>query len=190
MNLALDRAQKATLLAAGGLDAVLAATRAHPRDAEVQFRALFALINLVIPEHDGGARAAPDVRAAVAAVARAVLDAMAAFPDDEKLVRCGCLVLHNLSLDDPNVGALRAAGVAKPLLAAADSHADADVQRSAHSTMRRRCASKLLTQVMCPSLTRSISVASSIGLPTAAMYSAPLGASGSTWHEHSREVGS
>ena len=68
---------------------------------------------------------------------RYVLGAMAAFPDSEKLVRCGCLVLHNLSLDDGNVPHLLAAGVSLPLQRAARHHKDADVQRSAVSTLRR-----------------------------------------------------
>jgi hypothetical protein len=62
---------------------------------------------------------------------------MATFPGSEKLVRCGCLVLHNLSLDDKNVPHLIGFGVAGPLQRAARSHKDADVQRSAVSTLRR-----------------------------------------------------
>ena len=50
------------------------------------------------------------------------------FPESEKLVRCGCFVLHNLSLDDKNVPHLLAFGVARPL------------QRAAQSQGRRRPA--------------------------------------------------
>ena len=50
VNLALNHQQKLALLALDGLDAVLAAMAHHPSTLEVQFRALFALINFVIPE--------------------------------------------------------------------------------------------------------------------------------------------
>ncbi|KAJ8614472.1 hypothetical protein CTAYLR_000851 [Chrysophaeum taylorii] len=70
-------------------------------------------------------------------VVAAVLDAMTAFPESEKLVRCGCLVLHNLSLRESNIPFLLSAGVSTPLLRAANTHADYDVKRSAQSTLRR-----------------------------------------------------
>ena len=139
VNLALNHQQKLALLALDGLDAVLAAMAHHPTTLEVQFRALFALINLVIPEAGSVSTNTMDCgeNAAHARVVRGVLAAMRHFPESEKLVRCGCLVLHNLSLDESNARRLLDAGVAKPLLVAADSHADADVQRSARSTLRR-----------------------------------------------------
>lgn len=132
VNLALNHDQKLALLRCGGLGVLLEAMRRHGGAREVQFRALFALINLVIPE--AGAAQPPK---AAGAVVDAVLAAIARFPDSEKLVRCGCLVLHNLSLDEANAPCLLDAGVVAPLLRAADSHADADVQRSALSTLRR-----------------------------------------------------
>merc|ERR1712164_3565 len=116
VNLALNHQQKLALLALDGLDAVLAAMAHHPSTLEVQFRALFALINLVIPE--------------AGSVSTNTMDcgehaAMRHFPESEKLVRCVCLVLHNLSLDDKNVPHLIAFGVARPLQRAARSHKDA-----------------------------------------------------------------
>ena len=139
VNLALNHQQKLALLALDGLDAVLAAMAHHPTTLEVQFRALFALINLVIPEAGSVSTNTMDCgeNAAHARVVRGVLAAMRHFPESEKLVRCGCLVLHNLSLDDKNVPHLLAFGVARPLQRAARSHKDADVQRSAVSTLRR-----------------------------------------------------
>ena len=137
VNLALNHQQKLELLKLRGLDRVLDAMESHPRVLEVQFRALFALINLVIPEAGAGYDDDLDLKAANKRVVRYVLGAMAAFPDSEKLVRCGCLVLHNLSLDDGNVPHLLAAGVSLPLQRAARHHKDADVQRSAVSTLRR-----------------------------------------------------
>lgn len=49
VNIALAPAQKAILVKLGGIQATLNAMLRHPFNAEVQFRALFALINLVIP---------------------------------------------------------------------------------------------------------------------------------------------
>ena len=49
VNIALNPRQKRLLVKLGGIQAVADAMRHHPFDAEVQFRALFALINLVIP---------------------------------------------------------------------------------------------------------------------------------------------
>lgn len=136
-----------------GLEAVLASMRSHPCVLEVQFRALFALINLVIPEavanavaHDAHTDASwpsqtrlprPPTRETNDRVVCLVLAAMHHFPESEKLVRCGCLVLHNLSLDESNISDLITQGVSHPLFCAARTHKDVDVQRSAISTLRR-----------------------------------------------------
>lgn len=49
VNIALAPEQKAALVKLGGIQATINAMSRHPFRAEVQFRALFALINLVIP---------------------------------------------------------------------------------------------------------------------------------------------
>jgi hypothetical protein len=49
VNVALAPSQKAVLVKLGGISVVANSMMQHPFDAEVQFRALFALINLVIP---------------------------------------------------------------------------------------------------------------------------------------------
>jgi hypothetical protein len=49
VNIALAPEQKAELVKLGGIQATINAMSRHPFSAEVQFRALFALINLVIP---------------------------------------------------------------------------------------------------------------------------------------------
>jgi hypothetical protein len=49
VNIALAPSQKAELVRLGGIKATCNAMLRHPFSAEVQFRALFALINLVIP---------------------------------------------------------------------------------------------------------------------------------------------
>lgn len=49
VNIALAPAQKAELVKLGGIKATSNAMLRHPFSAEVQFRALFALINMIIP---------------------------------------------------------------------------------------------------------------------------------------------
>merc|ERR1712224_1072082 len=49
VNIALVSEQKAVLVKLGGIQAITNAMHRHPFSAELQFRALFALINLVIP---------------------------------------------------------------------------------------------------------------------------------------------
>ncbi|KAG7350683.1 hypothetical protein IV203_010043 [Nitzschia inconspicua] len=49
VNIALAPEQKAALVKLGGIQATINAMSNHPYSAEVQFRAMFALINLVIP---------------------------------------------------------------------------------------------------------------------------------------------
>lgn len=49
VNVALTPLQKSMLVKLGGLTVTSNAMLQHPFNAEVQFRALFALINLVIP---------------------------------------------------------------------------------------------------------------------------------------------
>lgn len=49
VNIALAPSQKSVLVKLGGIQATTNAMVQHPYNAEVQFRALFALINLVIP---------------------------------------------------------------------------------------------------------------------------------------------
>jgi len=49
VNIALTPSQKAELVKLGGIRVTIDAMKLHPFSAEVQFRALFALVNLVIP---------------------------------------------------------------------------------------------------------------------------------------------
>jgi energy-converting hydrogenase Eha subunit C len=49
VNIALAPSQKTVLVKLGGIGAIASAMLQHPLNAEVQFRSLFALINLVIP---------------------------------------------------------------------------------------------------------------------------------------------
>ena len=52
VNIALIPKQKTMLVKIGGISVVANAMMQHPFNAEVQFRALFALINLVIPSEN------------------------------------------------------------------------------------------------------------------------------------------
>ncbi|KAI2497751.1 hypothetical protein MHU86_16746 [Fragilaria crotonensis] len=120
VNVALAPSQKAVLVKLGGISVVANSMMQHPFDAEVQFRALFALINLVIPSvnlADGEeANANQDLQAAlgevnttsekemlddaVGQIANLVVVAMKNFCASESILNRACLVLHNLSLTD------------------------------------------------------------------------------------------
>jgi hypothetical protein len=106
----------------GGIEVTANAMMEHPFNAEVQFRALFALINLVIPS----VGAAPDGDGDTASQALSedessererldetvdqivglVVTAMKNFCSSEAILNRACLVLHNLSLTQEYHGAL------------------------------------------------------------------------------------
>merc|ERR1712238_366701 len=87
---------------------------AHPRSSEVQFRALFALINLVIPcatsstssttsslvGEIGESSEKENLDESVGQIANLVVVAMKIFCSSEAIMNRACLVLHNLSLND------------------------------------------------------------------------------------------
>lgn len=116
VNIALAPAQKAELVKLGGINATLNAMHRHPFSAEVQFRALFALINMIIPSvhlsrdnRDGAANGdqisgVSDVSEkeiiddSVSEIAGLVVRAMKNFCSSEAILNRACLVLHNLSL--------------------------------------------------------------------------------------------
>ena len=114
VNIALAPAQKEVLVKLGGIQATAGAMIAHPRNAEVQFRALFALINLVIPsvamsnnvggqsdgsgadeEGEGAINILDDL---VEEIVGLVVRAMKNYCSSEAILNRACLVLHNLSL--------------------------------------------------------------------------------------------
>jgi len=101
VNFALNGEAKRLLLAQGGLSRILKAMTAHKTHLAVQFRGLFALINLVVPEQPN--TPAPHLEE----VLECVLSAMETFMDDDLLVNRGCLVLQNLSLNEHNHECLR-----------------------------------------------------------------------------------
>ena len=111
VNIALAPAQKEVLVKLGGIQATAGAMLAHPQNAEVQFRALFALINLVIPsvamantvdtqEHVALEDEAPSdmLDELVEQIVSLVVRAMKNYCSSEAILNRACLVLHNLSL--------------------------------------------------------------------------------------------
>jgi hypothetical protein len=105
VNIALAPAQKEVLVSLGGIEVTSRAMCAHPHSAEVQFRALFALINLVIPSRDQGEPLRGEVITekemldeSVDQIVNLVLLAMKNFCASEAIVNRACLVLHNVSL--------------------------------------------------------------------------------------------
>jgi len=126
VNIALVSDQKAVLVKLGGIQAITNAMYRHPYCAELQFRALFALINLVIPsveksgnngERAGVVAASPTsdpeqlgelnettekeiIDELVGDVASLVVHVMKNFCSSEAILNRACLVLHNLSLTD------------------------------------------------------------------------------------------
>jgi hypothetical protein len=115
VNIALAPAQKDVLVKLGGIEVITNAMVAHPHSAEVQFRALFALINLVIPrvgeaavggdaaataagDNDDGSTAKEILDEMVEQIVKLVVRAMKTFCSSESILNRACLVLHNLSL--------------------------------------------------------------------------------------------
>ena len=118
VNIALIPKQKTMLVKLGGISVVANAMMQHPFNAEVQFRALFALINLVIPSENLAEEDPADVAAErelgvsgdvteremldenVGQISNLVVVAMKNFCSSEAILNRACLVLHNLSLHE------------------------------------------------------------------------------------------
>ena len=114
VNIALIPAQKKVLVSLGGIAAAANAMMKHPLNPDVQFRALFSLINLVIPSNNvpENAPTSTQVVDAVDQSERELLDesvtrisnlvvlAMRNFCSSEAILNRACLVLHNLSLNE------------------------------------------------------------------------------------------
>ncbi|EJK77599.1 hypothetical protein THAOC_00554 [Thalassiosira oceanica] len=121
VNVALTPLQKSMLVKLGGLTVTANAMLQHPYNAEVQFRALFALINLVIPSETrpeseemrefereifqqlgevGEISEKEMLDASVGQISNLVVVAMKNFCSSEAILNRACLVLHNLSLNE------------------------------------------------------------------------------------------
>ena len=117
VNIALISTQKTMLVRLGGISVAANAMMQHPNSADVQFRALFALINLVIPcsnqsQNDALSPAQSNLREimsessekeildeSVGQITNLVVVAMKNFCSSEAIMNRACLVLHNLSLN-------------------------------------------------------------------------------------------
>jgi hypothetical protein len=117
VNIALIPAQKKVLVSLGGIATAANAMMNHPLNPDVQFRALFALINLVIPSSNISDNSAESSLArtqqvdmgdqnerelldeSVAQISNLVVLAMRNFCASEAILNRACLVLHNLSLN-------------------------------------------------------------------------------------------
>lgn len=95
VNLALAPDQKALLIRLGGVSDILSAMTAHPLATEVQFRALFSLINLVIPT---SSVCASWLNLVLDRMIELVVASMKNFCSNVTILNRASLVLHNLSL--------------------------------------------------------------------------------------------
>jgi len=159
VNIALAPPQKEMLVKLGGIQVTANAMMAHPYSAEVQFRALFALINLVIPSvsvnanNDGGEENPEAIQPVPAQessekemmdemvdqVVNLVVLAMKNFCASEAILNRACLVLHNLSLAPEYHSALLWAPNCYQLLewTMANYPQDQVLQQSAAGTLHR-----------------------------------------------------
>ena len=117
VNIALIQSQKVALVRLGGISSAGNAMMRHPSNPEVQFRALFALINLVIPsdnlpedsleaeavrEQVDGVNQNSEIDMlddSVEYITNLVVLAMKNFCSNAAILNRACLVLHNLSLN-------------------------------------------------------------------------------------------
>ena len=121
VNVALTPLQKTMLVKLGGLTVTANAMLQHPYNAEVQFRALFALIKLVIPSEArpeeteemreiereqfqqlgevGETSEKEMLDASVGQIAKLIVLTMKNFCSSEAILNRACLVLYNLSLN-------------------------------------------------------------------------------------------
>ena len=138
VNAALYPSLKSGLTRLGGVYAVTNAMMLHPDAEAVQFRGLFALINLVIPERDSNnERSGSSIHSHVYQIARLTILAMKNFHTNKSILNRGCLVLRNLSLTPSFVKILgRTPGCVDMLLHCRQvCPRDALVQRSARTIM-------------------------------------------------------
>jgi len=101
VNFALNPSVKSYMLEQGAIQRVLQSMKLHPRDREVQFRAIFSLINLVVP--DGNV----SIQHHIEDIVHQLLEAMQSFCEDCRLVNRASLVLQNLSLNELNHATLK-----------------------------------------------------------------------------------
>jgi len=100
VNAALYPSLKQSLVRMGGVYTVTNAMMLHPHVEAVQFRGLFALINLVIPDNKNKKRDGDgsSIHSHIHQIARLTILAMKTFHTNKSILNRGCLVLRNLSL--------------------------------------------------------------------------------------------
>lgn len=138
VNAALYPSLKASLVRLGGVYAVTNAMMLHPNVEAVQFRGLFALINLVIPsDKTQKNRDGSFIHSHIYQIARLTIVAMKNFHANKSILNRGCLVLRNLSLTPAFVKILaRTPGCVDMLLHCRQMcPRDVLVQRSARTIM-------------------------------------------------------
>lgn len=156
VNIALIPSQKTMLVKLGGISVTLTAMIMHPHSAEVQFRAAFALINLVIPseplmvdsevdaiqEHLGSVNDVTErelLDENVAQIVNLVVVAMKNFCTSEAIMNRCCLVLHNIcNVEDYHTTLLWTPNCYHMLeWALVNYRNDLVLQQSAQSTLQR-----------------------------------------------------
>ena len=150
VNIALAPAQKDVLVKLGGIEVTVQAMIEHPFDAEVQFRALFALINLVIPctgredqQERNQERDDVNERAILDDMVDQIIDLVVLsiknFCANEAILNRACLVLHNLSLTPSYHAAMLATPTCYQMLewCLTNFRTDQVLQQSAAGTMHR-----------------------------------------------------
>lgn len=98
VNAALYPSLKTSILRLGGVYTVTNAMMLHPNVEAVQFRGLFALINLVIPDKKKKDGDGSSIHSHIYQIARLTIVSMKNFHANKSILNRGCLVLRNLSL--------------------------------------------------------------------------------------------
>lgn len=106
VNLALVPTQKNVIVTNGGLQAACRAMARHPDNFEVQFRAMFALINLVVPSKTADATEQEVIYDNASSITILIVSAMKQFSSSYAIRNRACLVLHNLSQNEQCVRSL------------------------------------------------------------------------------------
>jgi hypothetical protein len=117
VNLALVPAQKTMLISLDAIQATIKAMQIHSESFDVQFRALFALINLVVPcgqpkdlvfakDHSEFKTEKEVLGNHMTEIVRLVVCAMKFFCSSETILNRACLVLHNISQNREYLGTL------------------------------------------------------------------------------------
>jgi len=139
VNLGLNNDHRRQLVSEGGITTILRAMKAHPLDREVQFRAIFALINLVT---DAGGNLQVDTRHRTQeplahSVTNVIIETADRFMHDVCICNRACMVIYNLSFDSFNLHFMR--HKIKPLLEEMQCvHSqDTTISTIIHSTLKR-----------------------------------------------------